>query len=262
MKILKTDIDKLKKYRAEYFKSMPEFQELFIEILVKEYLCYSVNIRKVDAGYVIITNDGVLIEFYLEKEYINDSRFYFDKIVEELKVREVYCKSFDSLLLSCCLLSSYPYSVYGILYRDYIRPHVEKDPVIEMEKADISLSGFIMSQDSSIKELFENEMQLYDFIQNDNVFLFYKYDEFVGCGMMVRTHDGWNYCDLCIWVVPSARGQSLGSQILLRLKDFAEANRIIPTCGCAADNYASQKAIEKSGFASRYKLIRFCVKLD
>jgi hypothetical protein len=33
-----------------------------------------------------------------------------------------------------------------------------------------------------------------------------------------------------------------------------------PSCGCAIENKASQKTIEKSGFVSKYKLINFMIK--
>jgi hypothetical protein len=34
MKIVKTSIDKVKKYQTDYLNSLPEFQELFIEIMI------------------------------------------------------------------------------------------------------------------------------------------------------------------------------------------------------------------------------------
>jgi predicted acetyltransferase len=114
-----------------------------------------------------------------------------------------------------------------------------------------------MEQDNSIKELFETERQLTDFIKNENVFEFYKNDVFVGCGMVLRTNPEWNYCDLGVWVKPSERGKNIGAQIILNLKEFAIRNNLKPSCGCAIDNVASQKTIEKSGFISKYKLINF-----
>ena len=260
MKIIKTEIEKVVKFRSAYFVSLSEFQELFLEILVRDSLFFSINSHNADIGYAIVSKDGVLLEFYIDSKYMNESLVCFNKIIDDLDVKEIYCKSFDFQLLSCCLLNSFPYSVYGILYRDYVGSLIDEDSSIVMKKADISLSGFLLSQDSSIKELFETERQLSDFILNENVFLFYKENEFVGCGMVIKTHPEWNYCDLGIWVVPSKRGQSFGSQIILKLKDFAAQNYMIPSCGCGADNYSSQKAIEKSGFASRHKLIRFHVK--
>lgn len=257
MKTTKTSLDKIAKFRIDYLNSLPEFQELFIELMisVSEYFIFQVDNNV--AGYAIRNNNGVLIEFYLSEEYIPESDKFFRQVLKDLKIREIYCKSFDSLLLSNCLLSSLSYSLLGVLYRDYSGARIKRDSEIKIEKADYSSISFLQSQDDSIKELFGTEEQLADFIQNENVFMFYKKEDFVGCGMVLRTNLNWDYCDLGVWVEPSKRGNSIGSQIILNLREFAISEDLVPSCGCAIDNIASQKTIEKSGFVSKYKLIKF-----
>lgn len=112
-------------------------------------------------------------------------------------------------------------------------------------------------QDDSIKELFETDDQLVDFIENEHVFEFYKEDEFVGCGMIVKTQPDYHFCDLGVWVNPLKRGKSTGAQILLNLRNFATHHNMKPCCGCAIQNIPSQKVIEKCGFVSKYKILRF-----
>ncbi len=164
-------------------------------------------------------------------------------------------------MLNDCLASSFSYSIIGVLYRDFIDALIMKDPEIKMQKSDMKSIKFLLEQDDSIKELFETEEQLKDFIMYENVFEFYKNDHFVGCGMVLRTNTDWDYCDLGVWVHPSKRGMNFGSQIILNLRAFAIGNNMKPTCGCAIDNIASQKTIEKSGFVSKYKLINFKTNL-
>jgi RimJ/RimL family protein N-acetyltransferase len=141
-----------------------------------------------------------------------------------------------------------------------VEPLVTPDSEIRMIRSDLSSIGLFKQQDDSIKELFETDDQLTRFITNENVFEFYKNDEFVGCGMVVKTNAGWNYCDLGVWVKPASRGNKIGSQIILRLREFAIGNSLKPSCGCAFENTASQKTIERSGFVSRHKLVRFKAK--
>lgn len=257
MIIEKTTIDKIKKYRTDYLNSLPEFQELFIEIMINNSDYYLLQFDNKEIGYAIINNDGILIEFYLIDKFIPKSRGFFSQILKDLSITDIYCKSFDSLLLSNCLLCSFSYSVLGVMYRDYVEPTIKKDLEIKMEKASLSSVGLLLRQDDSIKELFETEQQLIDFIKNENVFEFYKNEEFVGCGMVIRTHPDWSFCDLGVWINPSKRGNSFGSQILLNLREFAINSNMKPSCGCAIENLASQKTIEKSGYVSRYKLIYF-----
>ena len=259
-KITKTTIDKIKEYRADYLNSLPEFQELYIELMINESDCYLLQTDGNDIGYAIINTNDILIEFYVSDKYVSGSNEIFRQLVNDLSVTEIYCKSFDSLLLSNCLLCSFTYSIIGVLFRDYVEPFVIPDPGITMIKAGLSSIGLFKQQDDSIKELFETEDQLTRFIRNENVFEFYKNDEFVGCGLVVKTNTDWNYCDLGVWVKPSSRGNKIGSQIILHLREFAIGNNMKPSCGCAFENIASQKTIERSGFVSRHKLISFKAK--
>ncbi|MBU0476178.1 MAG: GNAT family N-acetyltransferase [Bacteroidetes bacterium] len=260
MEIVKTTIDKIIEYRTNYLNSLPEFQELFIELMINDSDYYILITDNKEIGYTITNNERVLIEFHVFEKYLPDSHDFFKQVLEDLSITDIYCKSFDSLLLSNCLLSSLPYSVIGVLYREYVESLVSLDLAIKMKKADFTSVGLLLRQDDSIKELFETEQQLIGFIQNENVFEFYKNDEFIGCGMIIRTNSNWNFCDLGVWVKPSKRGNSFGSQIIMNLREFAISENMIPSCGCAIDNIASQKIIEKSGFVSKYKMINFKTK--
>jgi len=257
MKPIKTTIDKIRGIRSEYLNSIPEFQELYIELMIDESDCYLLQSDGSDIGYAIINTNDILIEFYVIDKYLSGSYEIFRQLVMDLSVTEIYCKSFDSLLLSNCVLCSFPYSVIGVLYRDYVEPGLIPDRGITMIKSDLSSAGLFKQQDDSIKELFETDDQLTRFITKENVFEFSRNDEFVGCGMVIRTNPDWNYCDLGVWVKPSSRGHKIGSQIILRLREFAIENNWKPSCGCAVENIASQRTIERAGFVSRHKLIRF-----
>jgi hypothetical protein len=61
--IEKTTIDQIKKYRTDYLGSLPEFQELFLELMISGSDCYLLRTNDDDIAYAIVNNDGVLIEF-------------------------------------------------------------------------------------------------------------------------------------------------------------------------------------------------------
>ena len=260
MKIIKTTFEKIKKYRKDYLNSLPEFQELFLELMINNADFYLLEIEKVSVGYVIKNRDDVLIEFYVTNKYISKSNDLLKQVLNELSITEIYCKSFDFLLLNNCLLNSFPYAVVGVLYRDYVEALIEIDPEIKMQKSNLSSKKILLEQDNSIKELFATEQQLTEFVSKENVFEFYKNEELIGCGMVLKTNADWNFCDLGVWVNPSKRGNAFGAQIILKLSEFAISNDMKPSCGCAIENIASQQAIEKSGFISKYVLIKFTAK--
>jgi GNAT superfamily N-acetyltransferase len=257
MKITKIPLSGIRNYRTEYLNSLPEFQELFLEIMIREGDCYLLQLNGEEMGYAIVNTRGVLIEFYVRKNYLRYSQAFFTKLLNDLSISELYCKSFDALLLKNCMLHALPYTVIGVLYRGYAEASIPLDPEVRLEKAGLSSKTFLLGQDDSIKELFETEQQLLEFIQNEHVFLAFHKDAFIGCGMVLRTHPDWDFCDLGVWVEPSCRGKSRGSQILLYLRAFALQNALRPSCGCAIENRASQKMIEKSGFVSRHAMLCF-----
>jgi len=78
-----------------------------------------------------------------------------------------------------------------------------------------------------------------------------------GVNGVLRKNPDWSFCDLGVCVNPTKRRHGYGSQIILKMRPFAIQNDMKPSCGCAVENIASQKAIEKSGFVSKYKLIAF-----
>jgi predicted acetyltransferase len=261
MQIEKTTFEKIKALRTSYLSSLPEFQELFLELMIGDSDYYLLQLENKVMGYAIRNCEGILIEFYVIDRYVRISHEFFKQVIKDLAIQVVYCKSFDSLLLSNCLLSSCSYSLVGVLYRDYTEPQIQIDPEMLMQQADLSSVNLLMNQDDSIKELFETEQQLTDFIQNEHVFEFYKNSELVGCGMVLRTNVEWDYCDLGVWVHPQKRGKSMGAQIIIQLREFALQNQMKPSCGCAIENLASQKTIEKSGFVSKHKLISFTIDI-
>jgi len=137
MIIDKTTIDRIEKYRTDYLNSLPEFQELFLEIMINNSDYYLLQVNNKEIGYAIKNNDGILIEFYLIDKFITESKEFFSQVLKDLSITDIYCKSFDSLLLSNCLLCSFSYSVLGVMYRDYIEPTIKKDLEIKMEKANL-----------------------------------------------------------------------------------------------------------------------------
>src|SRR5512138_561685 len=153
MKISKSSIEEIKTFRADYLNSLPEFQELFLEIMMDASNFYLLQSDDTPVGYAIANHEGVLIEFYVCDKYLSISSALFNLVLNALSVKEVYCKTFDALLLSNCMLNHMSYSVYGVLYRDYLEPVIQKDPEMEMKKSGLDALPLFQSQDDSIKEL-------------------------------------------------------------------------------------------------------------
>jgi GNAT superfamily N-acetyltransferase len=260
VQLLKSNLNSIKNHRKDYFDSLPEFQELYIELMVPDSEIYAITIDSMLSGYVIVSATGVLIEFYLIEQFIPFAHKILIEAIKELDVTHIYCKTFDFLLLGNCLRSGFSYTIEGMLYRHYNRPLVAKDNSLSMIQSGRGSVPLLTGQDNSIRELFETEQQLLNFIETELVFEFYRENTLVGCGMIIKTHSDYDFCDLGVWVHPSHRGKKIGSNILISLREFALKQDFTPSCGCGIDNVSSQKAIEKCGFISKFQLLDFNVE--
>ena len=59
VKIIKATIDKIIQYRTDYLNSLPEFQELFLELMINDSDFYIFKIDNEEIGYAIRNKDGV-----------------------------------------------------------------------------------------------------------------------------------------------------------------------------------------------------------
>ncbi len=245
--------------RKEYLESLPLFQELFLEIQVGDSSIFTVEQNSISIGHIIINSEKIALEFYLQAEYLNQSKSILKSCIQNFDLEGFYCKSFDFALLDACLSNKLSYEVIGTLYRDYNDTSKKHTHSLDRKRFECTDIEILLNQDESINELFDNESQLRHFILNEHVFGYYQSEDLIGCGIIIKTHKDYNYCDLGVWVNPQHRKQGFASYILNNLRDIALSFDMIPSCGCAIDNIASGKAIEKSGFISKHTMLFFGV---
>ncbi len=259
MQIIASSYAQIEKLRLAYLSGLTLFQELFLEITIQNASYYLLKSDETNIAYAIVNDEHVLLEFHIKEEFKEKSQNYFELVLKELNIKKIYCKSFDTDLLSMCELKGLQASPLGLLFRDFKEKVLSIDAEINYRNASEVNIPLLMQQDESIKELFETEEQLHQFIQKEKVILFRKHNQLIGCGMIIKTHQDWNFCDLGVWVHPDYRKKGIGAQIILHLKSLAEANELIPSCGCAIDNIASQKTLERSGFISKHQMLSFTI---
>lgn len=253
MQLKLTDRQTAEPLRLKYLESLPVFQELYMEMLACGSAFYEITLSGSTAGYVAI-NNKILVEFYLDEKYIPSGTETFAAVLKELSVTSVYCKSFDFLLLSLCTLHVKKFEVIGTLFRDYISTPNYFTGKLSVREATERDMPFLLEQKDG---LYETPRELETFVKQRCVLMFLEGSNLVGCGYLVRIHERWNYYDIGMWVNPDFRKRGFATQIISYLKHFCIQNHWKPIAGCAADNLASQKTLEKNGFYSKHKLIDF-----
>jgi len=254
LQIIKTEIQAIADLRTDYFNSLPEFQELYLEMLIEESDYYLLTNSNCEVGYIIKTKSNILVEFYLVDEQIPYCNDIFTSIISEYLILSVYCKTFDSLLMKCCLYNSSKYQIIGRLFRDCFKTVDYPLTVLTNRYATMADYDFLLLQEDG---LYETPEELKRFVNGENVIMFMKDNELYGCGYLIKIHTNWDFYDIGMWVNPRFRNKGIATGIISNLKQTCLMNNWRPICGCAYDNVGSKRTLEKNGFVSKYMLVEF-----
>lgn len=258
IKIIKSDRKKIENLRNGYLNFLPEFQELYLELLFEKAEIYKLLLKEETIGYFAKT-DNILVEFYVLNKIIPLCNLIFQIVIKRYSLAKIYCKSFDHILLNCCILHSCKYKPIGLLFRDYVdsEKYFADDFVVRF--AQNSDYKFLLQQNS---ELYESADELKRFIDNRNIIMFERNGRLSGCGFLIRIIKNRDFYDIGMWVNPDFRKQGIATHIISHLKDICLKKNWKPICGCAIENIASKKTLEKNGFVSKHTLIEFEIKPD
>lgn len=249
----------LQAWRNKYFDSLSYSQDMYSESMISwnpTANFYIINNNGKQIGYAILNNSRELVEFYIQNAQITQKEYIFSEVIRKLNVKNVYCKSFDQILLSCCYKFSNSSKMVGYLFQDYnLQSDIELDISINVRLATTDDITFLNSFEN---ELLEEGETIDAYIKSNNVYIFKKADnELIGCGYLFNVIPGRKYYDLGMWVNQSFRKKGYGTQIISYLMKYCFENGFIPTAGCEESNLASRRTLEKCGFVSKLCLINF-----
>lgn len=254
MELKKTNLNLISELRKQYLNSLYEFQDIYLEFIVEQSDCYLLENYNDRIGYVIISEDNALIELFVIGMFSHDSVKYFNQIVKDLNIHSVLCKSYDSLLMNCCLSNNMTYKLIGCLYRDFVDRGINKSMELNFRYAGDSDMPFLLSQED---EVFEPKEFLKRFVDNKSILVFEDFEDIVGCGFLTRVNEDFDYYDLGVWIDEKYRRKGYATQIMLQMIDLCNIKNLKPICGCDIDNAASRGMLNKLGFYSKHKLIEF-----
>lgn len=251
----KTDLESIAHLRHQYLDELPYSQEYFLEEKVARGEPSFIYIDKSRAGYYIEGEEEVLLEFFLNSHFRTAAEEIFLSVLEHSRVKHVYCKSFDSLLLKCCLRAKLSCEPGGILFRDYSPTFATMGGARDMHVRPATMEDLDILL--PYEDLAEDRDELERMIQGNNLNLFFLDEELIGCGYIFHIVENKNFYDIGMWVHPEKRGRGHARAIVNFQKRYCLENDLVPVCGCAANNVASKKVLESCGFISRHDLVTF-----
>ncbi len=244
--------------REDFLDTLCEPLELYSEVICRDSTPFFILEDDRRIGYVLLGEDGILHEFFIENGSLPLAETVFSRIIDELDVKKAVCQSWDHLFMSMCLLHFREKKVIGYNFRDRIEP---PEPVPEFDLKDrIATLDDVDLLTRHRDGIFEdNEVKDIPYWVGKGGCTIYEDSDgsFIGYGMLNRTIEGRDWFDMGMYVKPDLRKQGYGTWIIDRLADLCVMNGWRPTLGCARDNVASKRTIEKAGFVSRYVMVEF-----
>ena len=247
-----TDIDH---FRNGYFDHLPFSQEYYLEILINASSFYEISVTGRPAGYFILSPNNILLEYYVLPAWVSRMDELFGIILKEFHIEKALCKTFDTDFLFCCLAFQKKSSTAGYLFREYNRTtFISTPPELTVRRAELADETQIIAVN---EEVFDNPEEVGQYIRAQQIFLFEKEGNLVGFGIYSPVIRGRKDYDIGMLITPPYRKQGYGVEIIRYLVNFCRQNGWNPYAGCAAENIGSRKCLEKAGFITRHRLIKF-----
>jgi RimJ/RimL family protein N-acetyltransferase len=241
--------------RLKYLDELPHAQEYYLELQIQKAHFCLIKFQKETAGYFVLSEEGSLLEYYVLPEWINQVDTIFGEIIRKYSVRKALCKSFDAFLLSCCYGFQKSSRAIGILFREYSeKPHTIPGSRISIQRAVPADEAKIIAVN---EEVFDHPSEVLQYILANQIFLYANDNDLVGFGIYSQVIPGRPDRDIGMLVVPAYRKKGYGQFILNHLVRFCNENGWQVSAGCAIENIASRKCLEKAGFIARYRLLEF-----
>jgi ribosomal protein S18 acetylase RimI-like enzyme len=247
-------------WRSERLDRLAEPQELFVEGEVAKGTAFVLGCEGDHArplGYAVVDREGCLLEVGLEERTTTLAPEVLTALRTAAGVRAILAQSFDPLLMSAGLRFGGSPETRGILYRRVrdtelaSRGDVLAAPAGAEDVDAVAALGADFFDDAA-------EVEAYRALGGLMVYRDAR-GELLGAGVMKRAIPARTAVDLGMVVAPAYRRRGLGVHIVRHLKRHCVEQGLRPVCGCDVANVASQRTLERAGFASVHTLLRFAL---
>ncbi len=243
--------------RNAHFARLGEAPELYVELLLRTSRAYSIDWCGRSAGYCIASSDGRLAELDLQRHAWPAGPALFAALADQLELRGAHCFSFDSQLIGLCVELGWAAAIEGRLFRDLLDESGVADAMQDQLRLRVATSGdtpFIMPHREGV---FDTDDECREWIDRGYVSVLEREGVFLGIGLISPVWPTRLERDVGVMVHPDHRGHGYASHILRVLKRRCLDQGLRPTAGCAVDNVASQRALNRAGFGSQFSLLKF-----
>ncbi len=247
-------VDALATERDDHYARLGEAPELVLELMLSTAVAYRIAWNGRHLGYAIHAADGLLLELELLEG--PGSLEVFGSLADRLRLGGAWCFSFDARLLALGARRGWSSTVDGTLFRDLADsrgPEPHEHVGRRLRPATLADVPAIAPFRAGV---FDDEEQCREWIRRERVSVLERSGDFLGIGLLTRVWPTRTEHDVGVMVHPDHRGVGHASFILRALKRHCLDRGWRPTAGCATENVASSRALQRAGFVSRHSLLR------
>ena len=250
----RVELEAIRELRERYLDGLLKGQEALLEVLVPHAEPYAILAKGETAGYFIVHEGNVLIEYFVTDEYLAYTHNFLREFIALKRIRSALVKSFDHMFLACAMDVQVGVRSKGVLVRDYIPRKLPEIPSIRYTQRTATEEDLprVKAVDQPV---FTHPERLRAVIRGGCMRLFEHEGRVVGFGIIRPIIPGRPEVDLGIAVDRPFRNKGHAIYILRAMAEYCAAHGLEATAGCSIENWASIKMGLRVGFVSFYRLL-------
>ncbi len=258
-----SDLSSILDLKAQYLQSLVAPMDGMWEVgFTNPSPHWEIRMDGEQAGYYAANDEGTLLQFYVRPAFEKHGRPLFDHVIAQDTLTQAVVSTIDPSYLSFCLDVQKKVTVHTYLYEIHteVRPdHPQAEGLdfrlIEAPELDRTIA-FQQACLGSEKDL-SGWLRGYsgNLIERKELFVLCRDDEWLGIGECRRSDSQEGITDLGMMVTPAHRGKGWATYILTRLSAHSTAHGQHAICSTTVENVGAQKAIIRSGFISRHRIM-------
>ncbi|MGH6987764.1 MAG: GNAT family N-acetyltransferase [Caulobacteraceae bacterium] len=241
--------------RELYFLALGEPQVHYLEKRVAAARAFRFGGAEPENGGYLAVHDGAVVEFFAGAGWLPRFSEAFHAAAAQAGAASAIVKSYDAQALVAVAGRPTRVASIGVNCTAWSDERYDPPPGFDSRAGAVGDRDLIAAIGPG---LFETPEEMMSDLEAGRIRVFELDGEAVGCGVLSPVREGADAYDLGVGVLPAWRRKGVGEQIVRRLKiDCLRQLGVRPTCGCAVENLASRRTLEKAGFLTRHRLLEF-----
>jgi len=243
--LIQSDITHLDGLIHSHLSSLSDPVDSWLEDKLLKSALYKLVYGENSLGYAAVIEDTLQF-FYVKKEYFRYAPAIFEKLIEELAIKQVFIMTQDPLL--CTLISEWDFEKEKVACW-FIDSGRTENPDIRVEHG--VFRPAIGNDAQNIRQLtgefFDGSSCLEERITTGKIFVLEDNENLLGCGIVENSQFSTGCVSIGMYVNRKYRKRGLARTILTHLKEWAYHNNLKPVAGCWYYNTLSRKSLESAG---------------